>query len=118
MVWMGGWVVAVDCYCLDPRGVVLESRTEWPRTPQCDGQFESWVEGVGRWVGWMDGWLGGRVGVVVDCYCLDPKGVLLESRTEWPRTPECDGQLESWVEGWDGGWGGWMAGWVGGVGGW
>ena len=97
-MWVGIGVVA--CYCIDPRGVVLASRTEWPRTPECDGQLKSrgGVLWVGGWVGGsgvrVGGWDGGWCGwvVAVDCYCLDPRGVVLASRTEWPRTPECDGQ--------------------------
>ena len=45
------------------------------------------------------------------CYCINPTGVILASKTAWPQTPDCDGQSSAWLCG--GGWGGggrWMGG--------
>ena len=108
--WDGGWcgwVVVVHCYCLDPRGVVLDSRTEWPRTPQCDGQSPCplWVWECGREGGREGGRVGVCVGGAVDCYCSATVSLSL-------------GVGFGWVGGLGGRVGWWVCRWCGWVGGW
>ena len=47
----------LHCYCINPKGVVLASKTAWPQTPNCDGQS---LALVGWMVGRQGGWVGAR----------------------------------------------------------